>query len=151
MTAGATVSSYVLGIVMALLTLVVVTESLRRRRMRERHAVWWLAAGLVALVVAVFPRLLAAAASLIGVAVPANLVFFLSVFVLFFVSIQHSSELTKAEDQNRTLAEEVALLKARVDALSAPSPVQERIADAPAEGPEGVPLFGAARGDASAR
>jgi len=151
MIAGATVSSYVLGIVMALLTLVVVTESLRRRRMRERHAVWWLAAGTVALVIAVFPRLLAAAASLIGVAVPANLVFFLSVFVLFFVSIQHSSELTKAEDQNRTLAEEVALLKARVDALSAPSPAPERIADAPAEGPEGAPLFGAASGDAPAR
>jgi len=150
MTAGATLSSYVLGIVMALLTLVVVTESLRRRRMRERHAVWWLAAGTVALVIAVFPRLLSAAAALIGVAVPANLVFFLSVFVLFFVSIQHSSELTKAEDQNRTLAEEVALLKARVDALSAQSPVP-RTACAPADGSEGAPLFGAPSDDASAR
>jgi hypothetical protein len=114
MIAGVTVASYIVGIVMALLTLIVVVEFLRRRRMRERHAVWWLVAGTVALVVSLFPQLLVAAAKLIGVAVPANLIFFLSAFVLFLVSIQHSSELTRAEEQARTLAEEVAILKLRM-------------------------------------
>jgi hypothetical protein len=114
---GITPAGYVLGIVMALATLVVVIESLRRRRMRERHAVWWLIAGTIALVVAVFPTILEWAAGVIGVEVPANLVFFLSVFVLFLVNIQHSRELTKAEDQNRILAEDVAILKLRVTDL----------------------------------
>jgi len=117
MISGLTVTSYILGIVGAVLTLVVVVEMLRRRALRERHAIWWLVAGVLALVVGVFPGTLTWAAALIGVAVPSNLAFFVSVFILFLVSIQHSSELTRTEDHTRILAEKVALLEMRVAEL----------------------------------
>jgi hypothetical protein len=48
-------TSYIFSIVASLLAMGVVVERLRRRRLRERHAVWWLLAGLVAVVVSVFP------------------------------------------------------------------------------------------------
>ena len=41
-----TIATYLLGVFSALLTLGVVIEMLRRRRLRERHAVWWLLAGI---------------------------------------------------------------------------------------------------------
>ena len=110
-----TVATYVLGVVSALITLGVVIEMLRRRRLRERHAVWWLVAGTLALVIGVFPSTLIWAAGLIGVAVPLNLVFFVSVAVLFLVCIQHSAELTALETKTRILAETVALLGMRID------------------------------------
>ena len=53
------VASYLLGIAAALLTLLVVVEMMRRRRLRERHAVWWLIAGILALIVGIFPSTLA--------------------------------------------------------------------------------------------
>lgn len=106
--------SYILGIISALLVLVIVTELLRRRELRERHAVWWIAAGTVALIVSVFPVLLEWAAALLGIEVPTNLVFFVSIAVLFLVCIQHSSELTRLEARSRDLAEAVALLEMRV-------------------------------------
>ncbi|MGA1835540.1 DUF2304 domain-containing protein [Herbiconiux sp. 11R-BC] len=112
-----TLASYILGIVAALIVLAVVIESLRRHHLRERHAIWWLLAGVVALVVGVFPDLLGAAASLVGVTVPTNLVFFLSIAVLFLVSIQHSGELTELESETRTLAESVALQDLRITEL----------------------------------
>lgn len=108
------VASYIFGICSALLTLIVVIEMLRRRRLRERHAIWWLIAGVLALVVGVFPGVLEWAAGLVGIGLPTNLVFFVSIAVLFLVCIQHSAELTKLENQTRTLAEEVALLDLRV-------------------------------------
>ena len=111
------VATYILGIVAALFVLVVVIEMLRQRRLRERHAVWWLVAGIIALVIGIFPWMLGWVAELIGVAVPTNLVFFLSAAVLFLVCLQHSSELTNLESESQTLAEEVALLRLRVEAL----------------------------------
>ena len=112
-----TLTSYIFGVLSALLTLAVVIEMLRRRRLRERHAIWWLIAGALALIVGVFPNTLVWAARLVGVAVPLNLVFFVSTAVLFFVCIQHSAELTALEAKTRSLAEASALLEMRVSEL----------------------------------
>ncbi len=113
------VTSYILGIVAAVFTLGVVVEMLRRRRIRERHALWWLLAGILALLVGVFPGVLTWAAGVFGVGLPTNLVFFVSIAVLFLVCLQHSSELTTLEDKTRILAEESVLLSARVSELEA--------------------------------
>jgi hypothetical protein len=107
-------TSYIFGILAALVTLGVVIEMLRRRRLRERHAVWWLVAGLLALVIGVFPQVLDWAALLAGVEVPANLIFFVSIAILFLVCIQHSAELTELESETRLLAEAIALQDLRM-------------------------------------
>ena len=109
-----TVTSYIFGIVSAVLILIVVIELLRRRHLRERHAIWWLVAGVLALIAGVFPATLGWAASLIGIEVPINLVFFVSIAILFLVALQNSSELTQLESKTRVLAEKVALLELRI-------------------------------------
>ena len=106
-----TLSSYIFGICAAVLVLAVVIELLRRRQLRERHAIWWLIAGVLALVAGIFPATLAWAAKLIGVELPVNLVFFVSVSILFLVCLQHAAELTKLESKARILAERVALIE----------------------------------------
>ncbi len=103
--------SYIFGIAAAVLVLVVVIELLRRGRLRERHAIWWLIAGTLALIAGIFPSTLLWAASLVGIVVPINLVFFVSVAILFLVCLQHSAELTKLEAKTRTLAESVAIIE----------------------------------------
>ena len=115
--------TYGFGIASAVLALVVVVELLRRRRLRERHAIWWLVAGVLAFLVGVFPATLQWAATLVGIEVPLNLVFFVSIAVLFLVSLQHSSELTRIEAKTRTLAELVALQDLRIRQL------EEKLAD----------------------
>jgi hypothetical protein len=119
-----TVGSYILGIVSAGLILVVVVELLRRRHLRERHAIWWFIAGLLALVAGVFPATLEWAADLVGIEVPINLVFFVSIAILFLVCLQHSSELTQLEAKTRTLAERSAILEIRVLELEKRSAVR---------------------------
>ncbi|WP_179498437.1 DUF2304 domain-containing protein [Leifsonia sp. AK011] len=111
------VASYIFGIVSALLILVVVIEMLRRGRLRERHAVWWVIAGVLALIAGVFPSTLAWAARAVGIEVPTNLLFFVSIGILFFVALQTSAELTRLEAKTRTLAEQVALLELRIREL----------------------------------
>lgn len=112
-----TLGTYLLGIAAALVALGVVVEMLRRRRLRERHAVYWFIAGILALVVAVFPDLLVRAADVVGVTVPTNLIFFVSIATLFLVSLQQSSELTTLEQKTRRLAEKAALQELALERL----------------------------------
>jgi hypothetical protein len=111
-----TLTSYIFGVVAAVLVLVVVVEMLRRRRLRERHAVWWFVAGVLALIAGLFPATLTWAAGLLGIVVPINLVFFVGIAILFFVCLQHSSELTQLESKTRTLAERIAILELELKA-----------------------------------
>ncbi len=104
-------ATIVLGLVGSLTTLALLFEMLRRRRLREKYAVFWALVALATLVLAVFPGLLSWAATLVGVAVPSNLLFFGASMLLLVVSVQHSSELGRLEERSRTLAEEVALLR----------------------------------------
>jgi len=109
--------SYAFSIVASLAALGVVVERLRRRRLRERHAVWWLAAGFAALVLSVFPGLLEGLADLVGIQEPSNLAFFASLLVVFVVCVQYSAELTDLEDKVRRLAEESAIATLRLREL----------------------------------
>ncbi|MDJ0324899.1 DUF2304 domain-containing protein [Cryobacterium sp. PH31-AA6] len=110
-------ASYVFGIVAAVIALLLVIEMLRRRRLRERHAVWWILAGVLALIIGVFPQLVSWAATAVGIEVPINLVFFVSLTLLVFVCVQHSAELTDLESKTRLLAEHIAFQSNRIDVL----------------------------------
>ncbi|AWB95905.1 DUF2304 domain-containing protein [Agromyces badenianii] len=109
-------TAYALGVIAALATFIVVIELLRRRRLRERHAIWWLLATALAVVAGIFPNVLVWLSKALGVMLPSNLVFFVSIAVLVMVCIQHSAELTDLESETRVLAERVALLE--LDLLS---------------------------------
>jgi hypothetical protein len=108
-------ANYVLGLIGSLITLTLLFELLRRRRLREKYAVFWVLVSLATLVIAVFPATLSAAADLVGVAVPANLLFFVASMLLLGVSIHQSYEMGRLEDRTRTLAEEIGLLRLEIE------------------------------------
>jgi hypothetical protein len=108
-------ANYVLGLIGSLITLTLLFELMRRRRLREKYAVFWVVVALVTLVIAVFPATLTTAADLVGVKVPANLLFFGASMLLLGVSIHQSYELGRLEERTRTLAEEVGLLRLEVE------------------------------------
>lgn len=104
-------STFTLGLIGGVLTLGVIFEMLRRQRLREKYAVIWVVVVLATLTLAIFPGLLTWAADMLGVQVPANLLFFGAIMLLLFISIQLSYEIGRLEERTRTLAEEVALLR----------------------------------------
>ncbi len=108
----------ILGLIGSVTTLVVLFELLRRRHLREKYALLWGAVAIVTLILTIAPGTLDWAAGLIGVAVPANLLFFMASMLLLLVSIQHSFELGRMEERTRTLAEEVALLRLELEQRS---------------------------------
>jgi hypothetical protein len=116
-------ANYVLGLIGSLVTLTLLFELLRRRRLREKYAVFWAVVAMATLVIALFPSTLTTAADLVGVEVPANLLFFGASMLLLGVSIHQSYEMGRLEERTRTLAEEVGLLRLEVE-LDRPAEVE---------------------------
>ena len=84
---------------------------LRRQQLREKYAVLWLCAGVVVMVLGVFPGLIDRLARWLGVADPPNLLFFGALLFLLVVVVHLSWEVSRLEDETRTLAEELGLLR----------------------------------------
>lgn len=95
-----------------LVTLAMMFELLRRRQLREKYAVLWLIIGAVIAVFGVWPPLLDRLATWLGIIDPPNLLFFLAILVLLVVTVHLSWEVSRLEDETRTLAEEIAFLRA---------------------------------------
>ena len=108
---------YALGVAGALLVVALVVELVRRRYLRGKYAILWLALALAVTVLAVFPDVLGWLAIKLGVQVPSNLLFFGAIIMLLLLVMQLSYESSRLEEETRTLAEEIGLLRLEVDQL----------------------------------
>lgn len=118
--------------VFSLVMFVLVLEMLRRKKLREKYAVLWLLVGGGSLILAGWPQLLALVAGWLGVEVPSNLLFAMSIVLLIGVSLHLSWELSVVEDETRILAEEVAILNTSLKQL------QDKVRSAEAPGSVGT-------------
>lgn len=105
-------SASVFFLILAVLVCTFVVIQVRHQRMKERYAALWLIIGAIIIVLGAFPTLLNGVADFVGVALPVNLLFLLSILLLMGVSIHLTLELSRLSEKTRILAEEVAILKA---------------------------------------
>lgn len=105
------------ALALGLVIVVSVTTLLLRRQLREKYAVLWLAIGLAALLLGVFPQALFWLTAVLGFQLPANLIFTLAIGLLLAVTLHLSWELTRAEERLRRLAEEAAITRLRQEQL----------------------------------
>lgn len=102
---------YFLALAVCVVAVFFLVAMLRTRRLKEKYAAAWLVLALAVCVVGAFPAVVESIARLVGVATPSNLLFAAALAVLLGVCIQMSVELTTLEEETRTLAEEVAMLR----------------------------------------
>src|SRR4029079_10384088 len=100
------------------LLLLIVLELIRGRRLKERYALLWLVTGLVLLVLSVWRGGLNTIAGWLGVSGdPPAILFAAAIMFVIAVLLHYSTVLSKLTDDNVLLAQEVALLRTRLDAL----------------------------------
>jgi hypothetical protein len=121
----------IVTVVVAVLAFVLVFELLRRRRLRQKYAFLWVLVAGATVLLSIFPGALARASALLGIAVPSNLLFLVSLVILFGVSLQLSIEVGVLEEQSRRLAEEVGALRLRLEEIECRIPLGPGVEDGP--------------------
>ena len=101
--------------VVVVLLLSSIIELLRRKFLREKYAIVWLAMAVALLAAAIFPENVNKLSSLLGFQYLSNFVLFFLSIINLFIAMQLSLSIGKSENQIQTLAEELALLKSKFD------------------------------------
>jgi hypothetical protein len=94
--------------------LAVIVELIRRHRLQERYALLWIVTGGVMLLLAVWRGALHAFADMLGVAYPPSALFMVAGLFVFVVLLHYSTVLSRLSEQNKTLAQKIALLEQKL-------------------------------------
>ena len=113
------------SIAFALVVFVAVFELVRRRRLRERYALVWMAAALLLVILAVWQGLLTAVSKAVGIYYPPNALFVAAFGFLLLLLLQLSAAVSRLSDQTTVLAQRLALLEERGHPEEASLPVDE--------------------------
>ena len=110
-------STYLLGAAFGVVVLVSVFLKMRNAGMKEAYATWWIVIAVGSVLFSVIPGALEAVSRALGVVVPLNLGFFVAGIILLLLSLRFSVDLSQSFEDRRRLTEEIAILRAEVDAL----------------------------------
>jgi Uncharacterized conserved protein (DUF2304) len=103
----------------SLVLILVVLELIRGRRLKERYALLWLVTGVVLLVLSLWREGLNTIAGWLGVSgYPPAILFAAATLFIIVVLLHYSTVLSELHDQNVVLAQRLALLEERLQALS---------------------------------
>lgn len=98
----------------------------RRGRLKEDHALLWLGVSAAIVVLSTWTDLLSAVNWVVGAEKASDVVLAAFVAFLLLICIYYSVKLSELREQNKKIAQELALLKASVEELSGSSAGEER-------------------------
>lgn len=112
--ASDTTAVRVVALTVALVLFFVVFDAVRRGRLSESLTPIWLTCALGVLILAADLKLLEAMTRLIGAWTPSSTVFFFALLFLLAISLSYAIVLTRLGRQVTRLAQEIAMLRARL-------------------------------------
>jgi hypothetical protein len=102
-------------IAMALFICVMIFELVRRKHLMERYAILWLLAGATVLVLAIWQGLLTSLSHAAGIFYPPATLFAVAFLFVLIMLVNFSVVVSRLADQNKMLAQRVALLQQRLE------------------------------------
>ena len=102
------------GIVGSILLLLFILEMVRRKYLREKYSLIWIATGTTFSLLAIRADLLKKISYWLGFTIPSNALFFFGILFLLFIVLGLSVITSRLAEKNKILTQEVVLLKKRV-------------------------------------
>jgi len=118
--------SIILATMASIATFVLVLELVRRRTLREEYSLLWLGTALTMIIVSAWRDLLHGVSSLVGIAYPPNLLFLLASMFTLLLLLYFSTVITRLTQENKEIAQEVALLRREIESLRSEKESQQQ-------------------------
>lgn len=107
----------VVAIAVSLAVMLFVFELIRRKKLREKYSLVWFGAGIVMILFSVWRDLLDRVAHALGVGYAPALLFLVALFFGMVLMIHFSVVISELTEKNKTLAQEIALLRTELKKL----------------------------------
>lgn len=106
-----------IGLIVSCVAIVAILWLIRTRRLQERHALIWLVGAGVIVILGVSSSALEAVSRAVGIAYPPSALFLVVVSFLGVALLECVITISRLTDRVRTLAQRLAILDERLDAL----------------------------------
>lgn len=111
-----------IGLAIGLVCLALIVELIRKRRLREEYALLWIAATLAIIGLSMQREILHKLAELMGVAYPPMVLPMIAGIFGLLLAVHFSLVISRLSGENKTLAQDVALLRLEVAELRKQAP-----------------------------
>ena len=107
----------ILLIFVLIVYLFIILKSVKRKNIRISYLIYWLITGVTLVIALLVPSLVEKISNYIGFGLPINMIFSGAIFVILFLIFDLTKIITKEQNKNVTLIQEVSILKKRVGEL----------------------------------
>lgn len=110
---------HILSVVASIFVIILIVSLIRQRKLREEYSIVWLVGSVVLLVFAVWRDLLDVIADLVGVYYAPAILLLVGIFFAALIFLHFTVVISRQTDEAKTMAQEIAMLKERLDRLTA--------------------------------
>jgi hypothetical protein len=107
----------IISILASVIIIVLILSLIRQRKLREEYSIMWLVGSLVLILFSIWRGLLDIIASLVGVVYAPAILLLIGIFFGVVMFLHFTVVLSKQADRNKSLTQELALLRNRIEEL----------------------------------
>jgi len=104
-------ASHIFIIGLSLCLIILILELVRRKKLKEKYALFWLISGGAIFILSAFPYILNRITSILGIKLPSNLVFFFGILFIILINLHFSLVISNLSEQIKKLTQKLALLE----------------------------------------
>ena len=104
-------------IVIVLIYIFCIMKAVKRKNMRIGYLVFWSITGVILIVALLIPNLVENVSNLLGFEMPINMIFSGAIFVILYLIFNLTILISKEQNKNVLLIQEISMLKKRVENL----------------------------------
>ncbi len=112
-------TTQVIAIVVSISLFLYILYLVRKKKIKEEYSLLWLSSSFVFILFSIWRDGLEYFAKLIGIAYPPAALFLLLLLAIFLILIEFSINISRLSEQNKILAQELAILRNELEGLKA--------------------------------
>src|ERR1043165_4889992 len=105
----------IISIAVSILFLLYIVRLIIKGKLREEYSIVWIVCTAILIIFSFWRKGLDVVSDLVGILAPPNLVFTAAIFAIFIYLLHLSVVVSKLQSQNKQLAQDIALLKEKMD------------------------------------
>lgn len=104
-------------IVIVLIYIFCILKAVKRKKMRITYLIFWMIIGVILIVALLIPNFVDNVSRWLGFEMPINMIFSVAIFVILYLIFSLTILISKEEQKNVLLIQEISMLKKRVEDL----------------------------------
>ena len=104
-------------IIVVLIYIFCILKAVKRKKMRIKYLIFWFITAVILIIALLIPNLVENISNLLGFGVPINMIFSIAVFIILYLIFDLTILISKEQNKNVLLIQEISMLKKRVAEL----------------------------------